>query len=527
MTFNELNLIEPILHALEQEGYKNPTPIQEQAIPIVLKEHDLLGCAQTGTGKTAAFAIPILQLLHARHAERAPRAIKTLILTPTRELAIQIGESFAAYGRNLKLKHTVIFGGVPQGAQVQALKQGIDILIATPGRLLDLISQGYINLKDISIFVLDEADRMLDMGFIHDVKKVVARLPQERQTLFFSATMPPEIQKLANTILVKPEKVEVTPVSSTAETITQSVYFVDKKDKRGLLAHVLQNPEIGRVLVFTRTKHGADKVVKDLHKVGVSAEAIHGNKSQNARQRALGNFKDGRIRALIATDIAARGIDVDLLSHVINYEIPEVPETYVHRIGRTGRAGASGIAISFCDAEEKTDWKNIEKLTGLKIPVIENHPFPMESQGNVRFNVPKGKDVVLPAGAVVTNQPRHNGNNRNNNRNNNRHTDRNNNRNNEGGNRNNRNNSEGTETATQANPGIADSMNNNRPQKTQHNRTESKPAEQRQPRQENKPKQQAPAEQPRPQHTSLHSTELPQQHKLKQSMFDDDSSLKW
>lgn len=406
MTFNELNLIEPILRALEQEGYKKPTPIQEQAIPIVLKEKDLLGCAQTGTGKTAAFAIPILQLLHAHHAERTPRVIKTLILTPTRELAIQIGDSFAAYGRNLKLKHTVIFGGVPQGAQVQALKAGIDILIATPGRLLDLISQGYVHLKDISIFVLDEADRMLDMGFIHDVKKVVARLPLERQTLFFSATMPAEIQKLANTILVRPEKVEVTPVSSTAETITQAVYFVDKKDKRQLLAHVLNDPSIGRVLVFTRTKHGADKVVKDLQKVGISAEAIHGNKSQNARQRALGNFKDGNIRALIATDIAARGIDVDLLSHVINYEIPEVPETYVHRIGRTGRAGASGIAFSFCDNEEQADWRNIEKLIGMKIPVVKDHPYPMASEGLVRMNVPKGKDVVLPLNAAVTNQPK-------------------------------------------------------------------------------------------------------------------------
>lgn len=509
MTFNELNLIEPILSALEQEGYKNPTPIQEQAIPIVLKEKDLLGCAQTGTGKTAAFAIPILQLLHARHAERNHRAIKTLILTPTRELAIQIGESFAAYGRNLKLKHTVIFGGVPQGAQVQALKAGIDILIATPGRLLDLMSQGYISLKDISIFVLDEADRMLDMGFIHDVKKVVAKLPTERQTLFFSATMPPEIQKLANTILVKPEKVEVTPVSSTAETITQSVYFVDKKDKRQLLAHVLQNPQIGRVLVFTRTKHGADKVVKDLHKVGVSAEAIHGNKSQNARQRALGNFKEGRIRALIATDIAARGIDVDLLSHVINYEIPEVPETYVHRIGRTGRAGASGIAISFCDAEEKADWKNIEKLTGQKVPVVEDHPFPMESAGMVRINVPRGKDVVLPAGVVVTNQPaRQQGNRNNNNRNNN-------NRNNNNRNGNNGDSNKANKPAAQ--PSVA-GAEKGRAEKPVH--TGGKPAahrEQRpaanQPGQENK--QHAP--QPNKEH----------KHKPKFNMYDDDSSLKW
>ncbi len=403
MTFNELNLIAPILQALETEGYKQPTPIQEQAIPIVLSQKDLLGCAQTGTGKTAAFAIPILQLLHAKHAEREHKYIKVLILTPTRELAIQIGESFAAYGRNLRLKHAVIFGGVPQGAQVQALNRGIDILIATPGRMLDLMNQGYISLKDISIFVLDEADRMLDMGFIHDVKRVVTKLPQKRQTLFFSATMPPEIQKLANTILVKPEMVAVTPPATTAELVDQSVYFVDKKDKRNLLNHVLQDPAIGRVLVFTRTKHGADKVVKDLHKVGISAEAIHGNKSQNARQRALTNFKDGRIRALIATDIAARGIDVDLLSHVINYEIPEVPETYVHRIGRTGRAGATGIALSFCDNEEMQDWRNILKLTARTIKVVEGHPYPMVMSGQVQINPPKNKEIVHRPNAVAGN----------------------------------------------------------------------------------------------------------------------------
>jgi len=412
MTFNELNLIAPILQALETEGYKQPTPIQEQAIPIVLTQKDLLGCAQTGTGKTAAFAIPILQLLHAQHAERAPRHIKVLILTPTRELAIQIGESFSSYGRNLRLKHTVIFGGVPQGAQVQALNRGIDILIATPGRLLDLMNQGYINLKDIGIFVLDEADRMLDMGFIHDVKRVVSKLPQKRQTLFFSATMPPEIQKLANTILVKPEMVAVTPPATTAELVEQSVYFVDKKDKRQLLLHVLQDSSIKTALVFTRTKHGADKVVKDLHKSDITAEAIHGNKSQNARQRALSNFKEGKIRVLVATDIAARGIDVDLLSHVINYEIPEVPETYVHRIGRTGRAGASGTAMSFCDAEEMQDWRNILKLTAQKIPVIENHPWPMAATGQVQINPPKNKEVVRRPNAVAGSGSRHNGNQR-------------------------------------------------------------------------------------------------------------------
>jgi len=401
MTFNELNLIEPILQALETEGYKSPTPIQEQSIPILLQKKDLLGCAQTGTGKTAAFAIPILQILHAEHAERTHKNIKVLILTPTRELAIQIGESFAAYGRNLRIRHTVIFGGVPQGAQVQALHRGVDILIATPGRLLDLMNQGHISIKDISIFVLDEADRMLDMGFIHDVKRVVAKLPVHRQTLFFSATMPPEIQKLSNTILRNPEKVEVTPAATTAETVTQSVYFVDKKDKRQLLNYVLRDPAMKMILVFTRTKHGADKVVKDLQKVDISAEAIHGNKSQNARQRALSNFKEGKIRVLVATDIAARGIDVDLLSHVINYEIPEVPETYVHRIGRTGRAGASGTAMSFCDDEEMQDWRNILKLTAQKIPVIEGHPYPMATTGQVQINLPKNKEVVRRPNAVA------------------------------------------------------------------------------------------------------------------------------
>ncbi len=401
MTFSELNLIAPILQALEKEGYKNPTPIQEQAIPIVLARRDLLGCAQTGTGKTAAFAIPILQILHSEHAERTHKNIKVLILTPTRELAIQIGESFAAYGAHLRLKHTVIFGGVPQGAQTQALNRGVDILIATPGRLLDLMNQGYINLKEISIFVLDEADRMLDMGFIHDVKRVIAKLPHQRQTLFFSATMPPEIQKLSETILTKPEKVEVTPAATTAETVSQTVYMVDKKDKKQLLNFVLQDKSITRVLVFTRTKHGADKVVKDLDKAGISAEAIHGNKSQNARQRALNNFKEGKIRALIATDIAARGIDVDLLSHVINYEIPEVPETYVHRIGRTGRAGASGMATSFVDDEEMQDWRNILKLTAQKIPVVEGHPYPRTASGQVQINLPKNKEVVHRPNAVA------------------------------------------------------------------------------------------------------------------------------
>jgi ATP-dependent RNA helicase RhlE len=407
-TFEQLNIIEPVLKALTEEGYTHPTPIQEQSIPIVLRSQDLLGCAQTGTGKTAAFAIPILQLLHTAPTEAGHKKIKVLILTPTRELAIQIGESFKAYGKHLKQQHLVIFGGVPQGAQTKALRAGVDILIATPGRLLDLIGQNYISLKDIGIFVLDEADRMLDMGFIHDVKKVVARLPLKRQTLFFSATMPPEIQKLADTLLVKPEKVEVTPVSSTAETIKQSLYFVDQKEKKKLLIHILQDEKIERVLVFTRTKHGADKLVKDLFKAHINAEAIHGNKSQNARQRALSNFKAGHTRVLIATDIAARGIDIDELSHVINYELGDVPETYVHRIGRTGRAGLSGTAIAFCDIEEMDNLKGIQKLIGFAIPVVEHHPFLPASSGVVQFRAPKNKEIVPRANAV----PAFTGNNR-------------------------------------------------------------------------------------------------------------------
>jgi ATP-dependent RNA helicase RhlE len=343
-----------------------------------LQKKDLLGCAQTGTGKTAAFAIPVLQLLHNEPVSGGgKKPIRALILTPTRELAIQIGDSFAAYGKHVGLKHLVIFGGVPQGSQTNALRNGVDILVATPGRLLDLMNQGFINLQQVKMFVLDEADRMLDMGFINDVKKVIQKLPQKRQTLFFSATMPPEIQKLANTILVNPVKVEVTPVSSTAEKISQSVYFVDKAQKKNLLNHLLQDKSIVSALVFTRTKHGADKVVRELVKSGIHAEAIHGNKSQNNRQRALTNFKSGKTRVLVATDIAARGIDVDELSHVINYDLPNVPETYVHRIGRTGRAGLSGVAFSFCDAEEVPYLKDINKLIGKQVPVVQEHPFPM------------------------------------------------------------------------------------------------------------------------------------------------------
>ena len=392
MLFEELNLIEPILKALQTEGYTQPTPIQEQSIPTILQGRDLLGCAQTGTGKTAAFAIPMLQLLSKPHINtKVHKAIKALVLTPTRELAIQIEESFKAYGKNLPIRHLVIFGGVGQKAQTDALNRGVDILVATPGRLLDLMNQGFINLRDIEIFVLDEADRMLDMGFIHDVKKVITKLPVKRQTLFFSATMPQEIQKLADTILTNPLKVEVTPVSSTAEKIKQEMYFVTKNDKKNLLIHILQDKTIETALVFTRTKHGADRIVKDLIKVGIKAEAIHGNKSQNARQRALTNFKAKTTRILVATDIAARGIDVDELAHVINYELPNIPETYVHRIGRTGRAGLSGTALSFCDAEEKDFLKDIEKLIALKIPVTEDHPYAMSWQSLMSAVVEKPK----------------------------------------------------------------------------------------------------------------------------------------
>lgn len=384
MLFADLNLIEPILKALKTEGYTQPTPIQEQSIPIILDRKDLLGCAQTGTGKTAAFSIPLLQILYQERAQhKEQKTIKALILTPTRELAIQIDESLAAYGRHTGLKHLVIFGGVSQNPQTEALRRGVDILVATPGRLLDLMNQRFVHLDQVKFLVLDEADRMLDMGFVHDVKKVIAKVPAKRQTLFFSATMPKEIQQLADTILNKPLKVEVTPISSTAETIQQEMFFVDKGDKRSLLNHILKDKNIKTALVFTRTKHGADKVVKDLSREGITAEAIHGNKSQNARQRALTNFKNRTTRILVATDIAARGIDVDDLTHVINYELPNVPETYVHRIGRTGRAGASGIALSFCDHEEREFLKDIQKLIAISIPVNEEHPYPMKQMNSV------------------------------------------------------------------------------------------------------------------------------------------------
>jgi ATP-dependent RNA helicase RhlE len=377
MHFSDLKLIEPLLRAVAAEGYDVPTPIQEAAIPHILEGRDLLGCAQTGTGKTAAFALPMLQRLSAAPPLPVVRArpIRALILTPTRELASQIGESFATYGRHLRLRHTVIFGGVGQGAQERALSLRPDILVATPGRLLDLASQGLVSFRDLEIFVLDEADRMLDMGFIHDVRRVIALIPQRRQTLFFSATMPPDILDLSARILVNPAKVAVTPIASTAEKITQSVYFVEKSDKRALLEHVLGDPAIERALVFTRTKHGANRVAEQLARARIGAEAIHGNKSQNARERALANFKKGTTRVLVATDIAARGIDVEGISHVINFELPEVPESYVHRIGRTARAGASGIAFSFCDGEERPLLTAIERLIRARIPVVDDHPL--------------------------------------------------------------------------------------------------------------------------------------------------------
>ncbi len=384
MQFQSLNIIEPILKSLKEEGYTTPTPIQAQAIPIVLQGTDLLGCAQTGTGKTAAFAIPILQLLSANKVYHRRKKIRSLIVTPTRELAIQIGESFTAYGRHTGLTNTVIFGGVGQNPQVNTLKNGVDILIATPGRLLDLMNQGHLSLKDVEIFVLDEADRMLDMGFIHDVKKLLLALPKKRQSLFFSATMPPEIVKLASTILINPSKVSVTPVSSTVDIIKQYVYFVDKGNKNLLLLEILKDKNIKTALVFSRTKHGADKVVKFLLNHNIKAEAIHGNKAQNARQRALTNFKAQTTRILVATDIAARGIDVDDLEYVINYEMSNIPETYVHRIGRTGRAGAKGTAISFCDAEEKEYLRDVEKLISKKLEVIDNHPFPLIDHNPVK-----------------------------------------------------------------------------------------------------------------------------------------------
>lgn len=382
MTFKDLSIAPAILKALETKGYTQPTPIQEKAIPLLLAGRDLLGCAQTGTGKTAAFAIPILQHLYADASTKGgPRKIKALVVTPTRELAIQIDDNFTEYGQNTHLKNTVIYGGVKQGKQTEKLKRGVDILVATPGRLLDLMQQGYISLKDIDYFVLDEADQMLDMGFIHDIKKLLAKLPNKRQSLFFSATMPKNILELSQTILHNQAEVSVKPEQATAEKVSQAIYFVKKGDKSKLLIDLVHENEGASTLVFSRTKHGADKVVRTLEKAGIKAAAIHGNKSQNARQRALGAFKNGALNILIATDIAARGIDVSDLALVVNYDLPNIPETYVHRIGRTGRAKASGIALSFCDSVERAYLISIEKLIRQKIPVVQEHAYVDETVG--------------------------------------------------------------------------------------------------------------------------------------------------
>ncbi|MDD2323603.1 MAG: DEAD/DEAH box helicase [Bacteroidales bacterium] len=377
MTFKELQLIDPLLRAITELGYSEPTPIQIQSIPLLLEGHDLLGCAQTGTGKTAAFALPILQHLYTNTQKRdkGKRKIQALIITPTRELALQIADSFTTYGKYTGLRNTVIYGGVKQGKQTEALERGVDILVATPGRLLDLMNQGYITLSQVRYSVLDEADRMLDMGFIHDIRKIIEHLPAKRQSLFFSATMPPAIIALSQKILGNPKKVSVKPEQTTAEKVDQAVYFVGKKEKPELLVHLLKAQMPASTLVFTRTKHGADKIARALGKNSIHAEAIHGNKSQNARQKALGNFKNGTTKVLVATDIAARGIDVENLSLVVNLDIPNIPETYIHRIGRTGRAAASGNAVSFCDPEERPFLLDIEKLIKRKVSVIHNHPF--------------------------------------------------------------------------------------------------------------------------------------------------------
>ncbi|MDD3273891.1 MAG: DEAD/DEAH box helicase [Bacteroidales bacterium] len=372
MTFDNLEIIEPLLRALNHEGYSTPTPIQQQAIPVILKNHDVLGCAQTGTGKTAAFSIPILQNIYKADRKGNRREVKALVLTPTRELAVQIDESFAAYGRYTDLRHTVIYGGVGQRSQTDALRRGVDILVATPGRLLDLMDQGYVDLRRVEFFVLDEADRMLDMGFIHDIRRVVSKIPQKRQTLLFSATMPDEIAHLAESILRDPVRIEVTPAASTVDTIEQFLYYADREHKMPLLVDLLKDQSKESVLIFSRTKHGADKIAKNLLREGIRSDAIHGNKSQTARQIALKKFKSKKIRVLIATDIASRGIDIDNLSHVINYDLPEDPESYVHRIGRTGRAGMSGIALSFCDNKERTLLKSIQKLIGKKLNILEH-----------------------------------------------------------------------------------------------------------------------------------------------------------
>lgn len=412
MSFKLLGIIEPVLKALLAEGYLHPTPIQEQSIPILLNKKDLLGCAQTGTGKTAAFAIPILQHLYLDSQRGNPRRqVRALVVTPTRELAVQIGDSFTTYGKYTGLKNTVIYGGVKQSSQTQALQKGVDILIATPGRLLDLMGQGFISLRNIEYFVLDEADRMLDMGFLPDIRKIIDELPRQRQSLFFSATMPGEIVDLSSRILGDPEKVIINPVQSTTDLIVQAVYFVRKKDKPGLLVHILQTEPVDSVLVFSRTKHGADKIARFLLKAGINVDTIHGNKSQSARQRALDNFKSGSIKVLVATDIAARGIDVEELSLVVNYDLPNIPEMYIHRIGRTGRASTSGIALSFCDVEEKAYLRDIQKLIKKDIPIRIEHPYPDDSteaapvKPAVRYR-PRRQQRQSDSGIRITNNTR-------------------------------------------------------------------------------------------------------------------------
>ncbi|MCB0837522.1 MAG: DEAD/DEAH box helicase [Bacteroidetes bacterium] len=377
MGFEDLGLITPVLKALKDKKYSEPTEIQEAAIPLVLKRNDILGSAQTGTGKTAAFSLPIIQLIHQKEGHRKGKPVlRALIVTPTRELAIQIDENVKAYAKYTHIKHTVIFGGVKQGNQVEKLKRGVHLLVATPGRLLDLISQGYISLDQVKVFVLDEADRMLDMGFIHDIRKLLELLPKKRQSLFFSATMPKNIVELSRKILKNPKKVAVSPVSSTAETIQQYLYYTNRNSKNDLLLDILKEPDMDQVLLFARTKHGADRIARNLNKKRIRTAAIHGDKAQNQRQKVLNQFKDGQIRVLVATDIAARGIDIDKLKYVINYDIPNIAETYVHRIGRSGRAGEDGVAISLCEPEENDFIKAIEKLTRQKISVVKNHPFP-------------------------------------------------------------------------------------------------------------------------------------------------------
>lgn len=377
MSFNQLELIEPIIKVLNEQGYDQPTPIQQQSIPLLLAKKDLLGCAQTGTGKTAAYCIPMLQMLHEQQSKSAPqrKTVKGLILTPTRELAVQVADSIQIYSKYLKLSHAAIFGGVPKFTQIRKVKYGVDILVATPGRLLDLVQEGHISLRDVSFFVLDEADHMLDLGFINDVKKIITKIPTKRQTILLSATLPSNIKSLASQLLYNPEKVEITPNQPRSELIEQSLYYVDKNNKKNLLLHVLQAEKMDNVIVFTRTKHGADKVCKFINNAGIKSEAIHGNKSQGSRQNTLNNFVNKRTKVLIATDIAARGIDVKGISHVINFELPETAETYVHRIGRTGRAGSTGYAFSFCDDEERSQLRDIQKLIKKSLPIVKDHPY--------------------------------------------------------------------------------------------------------------------------------------------------------